>query len=192
MREFLLALKNSSNAFSTSNRELKRELGEDYYHRKAATKLFPTHRRKLSKSIQKSGDEMTFWYGVNGAWTGGRISPSSRLSATSTGVPPCNGTREFGEGDKITEGTLRWRSVGLVAPGSSVAEVGSSTGLPGASAGISTLGESRFWLTGLTIRLTVSPSLILYSFSSFASARALPLRSKRCASTGGAPDCEAR
>src|ERR1700753_2387705 len=81
-----------------------------------------TNRRKSSRSAQKSGDEITFWYGVGGVWVGGRISPSSKLSATSTGVPSRSGVRELGEGDKITEGTLRWRSVCLVVPGSSVPE----------------------------------------------------------------------
>ena len=122
------------------------------------------------------------------------MSPSSRLSATSTGAPSRNGARLFGEGDKITEGTLRWRS-GLVVPGSSVAEGGSDMGSSGSSAGISTFGNAVAWFQsypGLTIRLTVSPSLMLYSLSNFASARALPLRSKRCTSTGGAPGLEAR
>ena len=57
------------------------------------------------------------------------MSPSSRLSATSIGAPSRNGVRVLGEGDKITEGTLRWRS-GL-ASGSSVAEGGSSASSSG-------------------------------------------------------------
>lgn len=39
---------------------------------------------------------------------------------------------------------------------------------------------------GLIIKLTVSPSLILYSFRSLESARALPLRRRRWTSAGGA------
>lgn len=44
---------------------------------------------------------------------------------------------------------------------------------------------------GLTIKFMVSPSFTSYSFRSFASTRAFPLRSKRCASTGGACGCDA-
>lgn len=44
---------------------------------------------------------------------------------------------------------------------------------------------------GLTIRLTVSPSLTLYSFRSFPSARAFPFNRSRCASAGGAKGCDA-
>lgn len=71
------------------------------------------------------------------------MSSSSRLSATSTGVPSRNGVRVLGEGDKITEGTLRWRS-DLVASGSSVVEGGSDsdTGSTGSGAGISSFGGS--------------------------------------------------
>jgi len=85
---------------------------------------------------------MTFWYGVCGAWTGGRISPSSKLSATSTGALSRNGARVFGEGDKITEGTLLWRSVGFVVPGSSVPDGDLSEGVSGADTGICNLGDS--------------------------------------------------
>jgi len=69
------------------------------------------------------------------------MSPSSRLIATSTGAPSRSGVRELGEGDKITEGTLRWRS-DLVAPGSSVAEGCSSARGSCSSAGISNFGGS--------------------------------------------------
>lgn len=68
------------------------------------------------------------------------MSPSSRLSATSTGGPSRNGVRVFGEGVKITEGTLRWR-FGRVAPGSSEVEGGSGSGGAGFDAGISTFGS---------------------------------------------------
>ena len=110
-------------------------------HAQAVIELTFTDIRKSSKSLQKSGDEMTFWYGVGGACAGGRISPSSRLSATSIGAPSRNGVRVLGEGDKITEGTLRWRS-GLVVPGSSVADGGSDAGGSGFGTGISTFGSS--------------------------------------------------
>ena len=98
--------------------------------------------RKSSKSLQKTGDDITFWYGVSGAWAGGRMSPSSRLSATSIGGPSRNGVRVLGEGDKITDGTLRWRS-GRVVPGSRVVEGGSGVGGAGtgSDAGISTFGS---------------------------------------------------
>ena len=95
----------------------------------------------------------------------------------------------------MTEGTLRWRSVGLDVPGSSELEGDFSAGVSGVGAGISNFGDSvarSQSYPGLTIRLTVSPSLTLYSLSNFASARALPLRSRRCTSTGGAPGSEAR
>ena len=69
------------------------------------------------------------------------MSPSSRLSATSTGAPSRNGVRELGEGDNITEGTLRWRSVRLAAPGSRLPEGDLSTGVSGAGVGISNLGD---------------------------------------------------
>ena len=68
------------------------------------------------------------------------MSPSSRLSATSIGGPSRSGVRVFGEGDKITEGTLRWRS-GRVVPGSSEVEGGSATGGTGSGTGISTFGS---------------------------------------------------
>jgi len=122
------------------------------------------------------------------------MSPSSRLSATSIGTPSRSGVRVLGEGDKMTEGTLRWRP-DPVASGSSVREGVPGTAGSGSGAEKSTFGGSAGWFQsypGLTIRLTVSPSLMLYSLSNFASARALPLRSKRCTSTGGAPGCEAR
>lgn len=41
-------------------------------------------------------------------------------------------------------------------------------------------------MPGLTMRLIVSPSCTLYSFSSLASTNALPLSRSRCASAGGA------
>jgi hypothetical protein len=44
---------------------------------------------------------------------------------------------------------------------------------------------------GFTIRLMVSPSWTLYSFSSLASASALPFRRRRCAAAGGARGCAA-
>lgn len=120
------------------------------------------------------------------------MSPSSRLSATSTGAPSRNGTSELGEGDKITEGTLRWRPVGSAVPGSSEPEGDLSAGVSSVGAGISNSGAWFQSYPGLTIRFIVSPSLMLYSLSSFASARALPLRSNRCTSAGGAPGCEER
>ena len=45
---------------------------------------------------------------------------------------------------------------------------------------------------GLTIKLTVSPSLTGYSFRSLLSARAFPFKRRRCASGGGAEGWEAR
>jgi hypothetical protein len=42
------------------------------------------------------------------------------------------------------------------------------------------------WTPGLTMRLIVSPSWTAYSFSSLASASALPFSRSRCASAGGA------
>jgi hypothetical protein len=56
------------------------------------------------------------------------MSPSSRLSATSTGAPSRNGVRVLGEGDKITEGTLRWRSGSC--PRFKCSGKGSSAGAP--------------------------------------------------------------
>ena len=70
------------------------------------------------------------------------MSPSSRLSATSIGAPSRKGMRELGEGDKMTEGTLRWPyPVGFVS-GSSAKEGDLSAGVSGAGAGISNLGDS--------------------------------------------------
>jgi len=42
------------------------------------------------------------------------------------------------------------------------------------------------WCPGFTIKLTVSPSLMLYSLRSFPSASAFPLRRRRWTSAGGA------
>ena len=138
MSEPLLALKNSSNAFSTSDRVAKRELKRAVKDTRTLIELGFANLRKSSKSTQKPGDEITLWYGVGGAWAGGRMSPSSRLRATSIGGGPSrNGVRVLGEGDKITEGTLRWRP-GPV-PGSSVVEVGSSAEDTGSGTGISNL-----------------------------------------------------
>ena len=44
---------------------------------------------------------------------------------------------------------------------------------------------------GLTIKLIVSPSLILYSFKSLPSARAFPFNRRRWLSAGGAEGCDA-
>lgn len=61
-----------------------------------------------------------------------------------------------------------------------------------AVAGAVTVEASQFHSKpGFTIRFTVSPLFTGYSLRSFPSARALPRRSRRCASAGGAPGCAA-
>jgi len=71
----------------------------------------------------------------------------------------------FGDGDDI---------VGVVA---------------GAGVGVGAVGSQL--TPGFITKFNVSPSLMVYSFRSFPSARALPLRRRRCASAGGAEGKEA-
>jgi hypothetical protein len=58
-----------------------------------------------------------------------------------------------------------------------------------AGAAAAVVGSQR--CPGFSIKFTVSPSLMLYSLSSFPSASALPLRRRRWASAGGAECCAA-
>jgi hypothetical protein len=82
-----------------------------------------------------------------------------------------------GEGDRTTEGIF-------VCPAFRLSGVDMDSG-------VVTAFGSQVW-PGLIIKLTISPSLTLYSFRSLASARALPLSNRRCMSAGGARCWEAR
>jgi hypothetical protein len=81
-----------------------------------------------------------------------------------------------GEGERTTEGIR-------ACPGFR------SSGMDMESAVLAALGSQV--CPGLIIKLTMSPSLILYSLRSLGSASALPLSTRRCASACGARGWEA-
>lgn len=113
-----------------------------------------------------------------------RVTP---LSST-RGMSCTSSIGEDGVGDSTTEGIRPWpRRFG----GFGLSDL-LSTGEPVSSCmegeGVFVGSQST---PGLTIKLTVSPSFTLYSFSSLESARALPLSRRRCASAGGAWGCAA-
>ena len=115
----------------------------------------------------------------------------SRVSVISCGFRFPSGSREAtdGDGDKTMEGVrvCLWPGVSFVADWVSIGDMSWSE-----------VGKEVFvgsqWKPGLTIKFMVSPSFTSYSLRSFVSARAFPLRSKRCASAGGArgwaPRCD--
>ena len=93
--------------------------------------------------------------------------------------------------DRTTEGMRVWPRLFSVAGGAALSDaisVSCKGGAPdsnseGSSLGLATGSHST---PGFTMRLIVSPSWTLYSFSSLASANALPFRRSRCAGAGGA------
>lgn len=130
------------------------------------------------------------------------LASSVSMMSLSAGTP---GNSPDGEGDKTTDG-IRWcldcdcaglglgskERAGLLPTTCSELiegdrEDGEADGAGGVGGGF--VGSQTN--PGLTIKLTVSPSLTLYSLRSFASARAFPLRRSRCASAGGAEGCDA-
>lgn len=124
--------------------------------------------------------------------TVGGITLLSSVSRMSFSTKP--GTSLEGDGDRTTDG-IRWCRDGF-DPGVGLSERGGFPP-PRDISGVDKDGEgdgeaAKAGLDGsqsnpgLIIKLTVSPSLTLYSFKSFPSARALPFRSRRCASAGGA------
>jgi hypothetical protein len=112
----------------------------------------------------------------------------SRVSVMSCGFKLPSGSREAtdGDGDKTMEGVrvCLW-------PGVSLADPVSKGAMSWPEEGNDVFVGSQ-WKPGLTIKFMVSPSFTSYSLRSFVSARAFPLRSKRCASAGGARGCAAR
>ena len=103
-----------------------------------------------------------------------------------------------GVGERTTEGMRVWPrflSLSGGAPGLSDAVFGRGTPDSNSEDGwgwsslVSAVGSHS--TPGFTIRLMVSPSWTLYSFSSLASASALPFRRSRCAAAGGAWGCAA-
>lgn len=114
--------------------------------------------------------------------SGERVNPSPSTSWISWGFS----RGEDGVGDRTTEGMR-------VCPRffSGAAEVSDDVSGGGATDSSSAGGDSwdlagSHWTPGLTMRLIVSPSWTAYSFSSLASASALPFSRSRCASAGGA------
>src|SRR5712671_3814934 len=118
------------------------------------------------------------------------VNPSASTSWISCGFS--RGEDGVGEGERTTEGMRpcpRLFSVGGVGLSDAV----SGRGAPESSSREGGGGGGDSWglvgshsTPGLTMRLMASPSWTLYSFSSLASASALPFRRRRCASAGGA------
>ena len=119
---------------------------------------------------------------VGGISAAESVNPSASTSWMSWGFS----SGEDGVGERTTEGMRPWprRFVGGVSPNDAVSTGVSSAGGSGALVG----SQST---PGLTIRLMVSPPWTLYSFSSLASASALPFKRSLWASAGGARGCAA-
>ena len=103
-----------------------------------------------------------------------------------------------GDGDKTIEGVrpcpprVRAGCSGnsVICSPSALCGAGAATGADAGVGDVDILDGSQL-NPGLTISVTVSPSLIVYSCRSLLSARAFPLRRSRCASAGGAPGSDA-
>ena len=102
-------------------------------------------------------------------------------------LPSGSSEARDGEGDKTMEGVR----VCLCPAESFVADSMSNGAISGPEVGNEVFVESQS-KPGLTIKFMVSPSFTSYSLRSFVSTRAFPLRSKRCASAGGARGWAAR
>lgn len=103
----------------------------------------------------------------------------SRVSVMSCSFAFPSGSRDAidGDGDNTMEGVLECLGPAVSFP------------VEEASDGCMVGSQSK---PGLIIKFMVSPSFTSYSLRSFVSARAFPLRSKRCASAGGARVWDAR
>ena len=113
----------------------------------------------------------------------------SKVSAISKGFSfSLDGETFEGDGDNTMDGArpcLLWiLSFGLESEGVGKGDGRCGDGGIGVFAAIGLEGSQL--CPGLIIRLMISPSFTLYSFKSFPSARALPLRRRRCASGEGA------
>lgn len=105
------------------------------------------------------------------------------MRGISTNVSPGEGEMD-GDGESTTDGMRPWPIRVLCCAGSGRRTMLPSTVLGDGGAGILEGSQSK---PGLTIKLMMSPSLTLYSCSSFPSANAFPLSRRRCTSAGGAP-----
>jgi hypothetical protein len=94
--------------------------------------------------------------------------------------------------DKTTEGMRLWPRFLSVSGGAGISDAAISVSCKGGAPDSNREGKSLGLATGshstpgFTMRLMVPPSWTLYSFSSLASANALPFRRSRCAEAGGA------
>lgn len=162
-------------------------------------KYSDTHHKNSYILSQNSGSETTSWY-VDSVAEGMVGLLASRVSVISFSAP---GASRDGEGDSTTLG-MRW-CLALEPP---LAGVPSDPprplkGLEGGALGAEAMGDGVLGVgagsgaagsqcvPGLSIKLTVSPSLIAYSLRSFESASALPLSRSRWISAGGADGCAA-
>ena len=114
----------------------------------------------------------------------GSINPSASTSWMSWGF--CNGDDGV---ERTTDGMRLWVRFfcgGLGLNDAVSAGVSANTSAGGDSEAAGALVGSQSMMPGLTMRLIVSPVWMLYSFSSLASAKALPLKRSLWVSAGGA------